>query len=90
MFDFITDPLTTMMTWLGYGVVATFIATTLFFFVVIPLTLKFIAIAFAKTLIVETTKIVGNSRLTLQLRQAIQSVDVATQKITKDLNRLEK
>lgn len=90
MFDFITDPLTTMMTWLGYGVVATFIATTLFFFVVLPLTLKFIAIAFAKTLIVETTKIVGNSRLTLQLRQAIQSVDVATQKITKDLNRLEK
>jgi len=90
VFDFITDPLTTLMTWVGYGVVATFIATTLFFFVVIPLTLKFVAIAFAKTLIVETTKIVGNSRLTLHLREAIRNVDVATQKITTNLDRLEK
>ena len=90
MFDFITDPFTTLMTWLGYRVVATFIATTLFFFVVIPLTLKFVAIAFAKTLIVETTKIVGNSRLTLHLREAIRNVDVATQKITTNLDRLEK
>jgi len=90
VFDFITDPISTVFTWIGYGVVATFVATTLFFFVVIPLTLKFVAIAFAKTLIVETTKIVGNAHLTHELKRAITSVNDTTKKFSKQFERLEK
>ena len=61
MFDFITDPINTLFTWLGYGLVFGAFITTLLvigFLVVIPIAFKMLGVYFARTIVVETAKVV--------------------------------
>ena len=78
MLDFIADPFNTLMTWLGYGIVFFAIVTALFFLVAIPLMFKLAAVAFARVLVVETSKVIGNSVITSQIANAVSNVNRAS------------
>ena len=61
MFDFITDPIDTFFTWIGYAFVFGAFITTLLvigFMVVIPIAFKMLGVYFARTIVVETAKVV--------------------------------
>jgi uncharacterized protein YoxC len=61
LFDFITDPINTLFTWLGYGLVFGAFITTLLvvgFLVVIPIAFKLLGVYFARTIVIETAKVV--------------------------------
>jgi uncharacterized RDD family membrane protein YckC len=61
VFDFITDPINTLFTWLGYGLVFGAFITTLLvigFMVVIPIAFKMLGVYFARTIVIETAKVV--------------------------------
>ena len=86
MFDFILDPLATIAQWVGYGIVASFIVGSLFILVAIPIAIKLTAVAVAKTVIVETANLLAQSGAVAQMSNAVNSVTVAANKISKQLD----
>lgn len=88
MFDFfspVTDLFSTIATWIGYGLVATFIVGALFLLVALPIAMKMAAVAFARVLIVETSNLIAQSGISKQVSNAVQSVNDAAKKITDEL-----
>lgn len=88
MFDFlspISDLFGTIAQWLGYGIIATFIVGSLFLLVALPIAMKMAAVAFARILVVETTKVIAESGIATQFSNAVKSVSTATNEITKQL-----
>ena len=62
MLDFITSPIDTAFTWLGYSLLfGAFIITLIILGVIIaiPIGLKMLGVAFAKTIVIETAKIIN-------------------------------
>ena len=86
MFDLILDPLATIAQWVGYGIVASFIVGSLFILVAIPIAIKLTAVAVAKTVIVETANLLAQSGAVAQMSNAVNSVTVAANKISKQLD----
>jgi hypothetical protein len=86
LFDFILDPLATIAQWVGYGIVASFIVGSLFILVAIPIAIKLTAVAVAKTVIVETANLLAQSGAVAQMSNAVNSVTVAANKISKQLD----
>lgn len=90
MFDIfspVTDFFGTIAQWIGYGLIATFIVGALFLLVAFPIAMKMAAVAFAKVLIVETSNLIAKSGVAVQVSNAVDSVTVAANKIT---NQIEK
>lgn len=85
MFDFILDPLATIAQWVGYGIVASFIVGSLFILVALPIAIKLTAVAVARTVIVETANLLTQSGAVAQMSNAVNSVTVAANKISKQL-----
>ena len=80
MFDFITDPINTLFTWLGYGLVFGAFITTLLvigFMVVIPIAFKMLGVYFARTIVVETAKVVKD----LGIDKITKNTQITTEQI---------
>ena len=95
MFDFfspVTDFLGTIAQWIGYGIIATFVVGALFLLVALPIGMKIAAVAFARILVVETTNLLAKSGVAVQVSNAVQSVTVAANTITEQLqeNKIQK
>lgn len=89
-FSFITDPLTTIAQWVGYGLIGIFAVGSLFLLVVVPVMFKVAAVAFARVLVVETSNIIAKSGIANQISNAVDGVTKATNEITKQLNKQNK
>lgn len=87
MLDFILEPLSTIAQWVGYGLIASFIVGSLFLLVAIPVMFKMAAVAFARVLVVETTKVISHSGLTAQFSNAVTSISRATNELTNEIKK---
>lgn len=87
MFDlsFITDPLSTIAQWVGYGLIGIFAVGSMFLLVVVPMMFKWASVAFARTLIVETTNLLTKSGIASQVSNAVASVNKASTELTKSI-----
>lgn len=89
-FSFITDPLTTIAQWVGYGLIGIFAVGSLFLLVVVPVMFKMAAVAFARVLVVETSNLLAKSGVANQVSNAIDGVTKATNEITKQITKQNK
>lgn len=89
MFDlsFITDPLSTIAQWVGYGLIGVFAVGSLFLLVVVPVMFKMAAVAFARVLVVETTNVISKSGLATQFSNAVSSVNRASNELTNSIQK---
>ena len=94
MFDFLSplaDLFGTIAQWVGYGIIATFIVGSLFILVAVPVMVKMAAVAVARTVVVETAKLLGESGVARSFTNATNSVTNAANELTNELrNRNEK
>lgn len=74
MFDWFTNPFSVMFDWIGYFLIFGAVITTILVIgavVAIPLGLKLLGVAFAKTIVVETSKVLRDVGITnIDLKQA--------------------
>lgn len=91
MFDFITDPINTLFTWLGYGLVFGVFITTLLvvgFLAVIPIAFKLLGVYFARTIVIETAKVVKDLGIDKITKNAQLTTDQVKQLATKANNKI--
>jgi len=74
MFDWFTNPFSVLFDWIGYFLIFGAVVTMILVIgavVAIPLGLKLLGVAFAKTIVVETSKVVRDLGITnIDLKQA--------------------
>lgn len=88
MFDFLspfTDLFGTIAQWVGYGLIATFAVGSLFILVAVPVMVKMTAVAVARTVIVETAKLLSDSGVAASFTRATNSVTRASNELTKQI-----
>ena len=93
MFDFITDPINTLFTWLGYGLVFSAFITTLLvvgFIVVIPIAFKLLGVYFARTIVIETAKVVKDLGIDKISNNTMITTEQIKQLATKANNKIKK
>jgi hypothetical protein len=80
MFDWFTNPFAVMFDWIGYFLIFGAVVTVLLVIgaiVAIPLGLKLLGVAFAKTIVIETSRVVRDL--------GIANIDIKQTKETKQL-----
>lgn len=93
MFDFITDPINTAFTWLGYGLVfGAFIITmlTVGVLAVIPFAFKMLGVYFARTIVVETSKVIKDIGIDKITQNTALTTEQIKQIATKANNKIKK
>jgi len=89
VFDFITDPFNTLFTWIGYGLVfGAFILTmiTVGVIAVIPFAFKMLGVYFARTIVIETSKVVKD----IGIDTLTKNVSVTSNEVNKILSETRK
>lgn len=93
MFDFITDPINTAFTWIGYGLVfGAFIVTllTIGVLAVIPFAFKLLGVYFARTIVVETSKVIkdiGIDKITKNTALTTEQIKQLATKVNNKINK---
>lgn len=93
MFDFITDPINTLMTWIGYGLVfGAFIVTmlTVGVLAVIPFAFKMLGVYFARTIVIETSKVIKDIGIDKITQNTALTSEQVKQLATKVNNKIKK
>jgi len=93
VFDFITDPINTLFTWLGYGLVfGAFIVTVLTVGVlaVIPFAFKMLGVYFARTIVIETSKVIKDIGIDKITQNTALTSEQVKQLATKVNNKIKK
>lgn len=89
MFDFITDPFNTLFTWIGYSLVfGAFIITmlTIGVLAVIPFAFKMLGVYFARTIVIETSKVVKD----IGIDKLTKNVSITSNEVNKILSETRK
>ena len=92
MFDFfdlspLTDFFGTIAQWIGYGLIASFVVGALFVLVAIPVMVKVAAVAVARTVIVETARLLSESGIASSFTRASDSVTRAANELTREVRK---
>lgn len=93
MFDFITDPINTAFTWLGYAMVFGAIIITLLtvgVLAVIPFAFKMLGVYFARTIVIETSKVIkdiGIDKITKNTALTSEQIKQMATKVNNKINK---